>query len=235
MGSEQPPRSAAVSLPSPAVANFDRVARLYRWAEYMTMGPMLRRTREHFLPVLLEAQPGLRQALVLGDGDGRFLAALLHHAPHLLSTAVDSSAAMLALLQARCRFAAGRLQTTQAALTALPPQALHPAPDLIVTHFVLDCLTEAEVRQLALTLAQAARPGTLWVVSDFALPPRQPWRALGALLIGGLYRAFRLLTGLGVQRLPEIDRPLAQAGFRRLQRWSTLRGLLFSELWQRGP
>ena len=59
--------------------NFDRVARLYRWAEYLLLGPLLARTRKHFLPQLTSAT----HALVLGDGDGRFLAHLLHHAPKL--------------------------------------------------------------------------------------------------------------------------------------------------------
>jgi hypothetical protein len=53
--------------------NFDRIARPYRWLEYLTLGRSLERAREVFLPLLKDR----RQALILGDGDGRFTARLL--------------------------------------------------------------------------------------------------------------------------------------------------------------
>src|SRR6185437_1080687 len=52
---------------------FDRLARVYRWMEWLSFGPYLSRCRRAFLPQLRDA----RRALVLGDGDGRFTAALL--------------------------------------------------------------------------------------------------------------------------------------------------------------
>ena len=58
---------------SQAEPNFDLIARPYRWLEYLTFGPTLQQTRLHYLPALLHS----RNALVLGDGDGRFIAALL--------------------------------------------------------------------------------------------------------------------------------------------------------------
>ena len=101
-------------VPSGRDANFDRVARLYRWAEYLALGPLLERTREHFLPQLA----GRRQALVLGDGDGRFLARLLRQQPGLHALAVDTSAVMLRLLRQRCLDSApaavSRLRTLRA-------------------------------------------------------------------------------------------------------------------------
>ena len=78
--------------------NFDRVARVYRWAEYLSLGPLLQRTRTHFLPQLATS----KRAFVLGDGDGRFLCKLLAQNKDLYATTVDSSAQMLALLRARC-------------------------------------------------------------------------------------------------------------------------------------
>src|ERR1700728_4756681 len=98
--------------------NFDRVARIYRYAEYLTLGPLLQRTRTHFLPQL----PPRHQALILGDGDGRFLSQLLTPQPQLQAVAVDTSATMLHLLLQRCQPHADRLQTLQAsALTITPP------------------------------------------------------------------------------------------------------------------
>ena len=75
--------------------NFDPLARPYRWLEYATFGRALERCRFHFLPALT----GARRALVLGDGDGRFLARLLRANPELEADVVDCSPAMLRLLQ----------------------------------------------------------------------------------------------------------------------------------------
>ncbi len=195
--------------------NFDSVARIYRWAEYLTLGPLLQRTRTHFLPQLIDR----RRALVLGDGDGRFLTKLLAQNPTLHATAVDTSEQMLKLLRARCD--PTRVQTIQGdALTV----ALPPGTDLIVTHFFLDCFIQSEINGLALRLAQ---PGTLWLLSDF--------RATGPLTrayVRSLYLAFRILTGLRVTHLSDPAAALTAAGFHRIAQHQTLDGLLYTELWQ---
>jgi hypothetical protein len=210
--------------------NFDRVARIYRWAEYLSLGPLLVRTRNHFLPQLTHS----RRALVLGDGDGRFLARLLAQNPSLHALAIDTSAAMLQLLTACCRRTAPRAQER---LRTLKASALHVTPakdtDLIVTHFFLDCLPQSDVDALAARLATQIAPGTLWLLSDFAIPAAPLLRPLAALYIRSLYLAFRLLTGLRTTRLPDAQAALIAAGFRRIARHQLLFGLLYTELWQR--
>jgi ubiquinone/menaquinone biosynthesis C-methylase UbiE len=188
--------------------NFDRVARIYRWAEYLTLGPLLQRTRTHFLPQLENTY----RALVLGDGDGRFLSKLLAQNPTLHATAVDTSEQMLKLLRARCDPA--RLETIQAdALTVTPPQGT----DVIVTHFFLDCFSQTEINALARSLAV---PGTLWLISDFrAVNP------FARAYIRGLYFAFHLLTGLRVTQLPDPAAALTAAGFHRIAHHESLAGL----------
>jgi ubiquinone/menaquinone biosynthesis C-methylase UbiE len=205
--------------------NFDRVARLYRWAEYLCLGPLLQRTRTHFLLKLARA----RRALVLGDGDGRFLSRLLAHNPTLHATAVDSSAKMLSLLRANCSHAAQRLETIHGnALTYVPL----PDTDLIVTHFFLDCFTQPEINALALQIARATDPGTLWLISDFRIPS-SPLRPFARLYIRGLYLAFRVLTGLRVTHLPDPAAALNAAGFSRIQEHESLGGMIYTELWRR--
>ena len=78
-------------------ANFDPIARPYRWLEYLTFGPYLERCRYHFLNQLGQHC----RALILGDGDGRFTARLLAANPEISVDAVDSSATMLHLLTKR--------------------------------------------------------------------------------------------------------------------------------------
>ncbi len=222
------PRKARQGVPRKArqAAGFDRIAPLYRWLEYLTLGPLLERTRFHFLS--RGALAHTRTALILGDGDGRFTARLLNANTHLAATAVDTSAAMLALLRRRSAAHAARLRTLHADARNFTP---HNVPDLIVTHFFLDCLTQPELDALAARLARSAAPETLWLVSEFRVPAG-PLRRPAALLIRALYFAFRVLTGLRVTRLPDHPRALAAAGFRRLEARSFLLGILTTELWR---
>ena len=206
--------------------NFDRIAPLYRWLEYPTLGPLLAQTRNHFLPSL----DGCRSALVLGDGDGRFTARLLAAHPALRAQAVDLSQAMLRLLEARVARAgaANRLQTTWADALDWRP---HGPVDLVVTHFFLDCLTLPQVEFLLQRLQPSLAPDALWLVSDFQVP--EGWLQLpGWLLIRALYAAFRVLTGLRVTRVPAYRQALSAAGFRKVSEHSRLKGLLVTELWQ---
>jgi SAM-dependent methyltransferase len=206
--------------------SFDRVARIYRWAEYISLGPLLERTRKHYLTQLTACH----RALVLGDGDGRFLARLLRQNPSLHAVAVDTSATMLQLLTKRCAFSGSRLETTQtSALVANAP----PQTDLIVTHFFLDCLAQQDVDHLTQRISAQLQPGALWLLSDFAVPNNPLLRPLARLYIRSLYLAFRLLAGLRQTRLPDPQISLTQAGFVRIARHQKVYGLLYTELWQR--
>ena len=226
--------------------NFDHIARIYRWAEYLSLGPLLQRTRTHFLPQL----PTLHRALIHGDGDGRFLAQLLSTQPQLQALAVDTSATMLHLLRTRCRSHADQLQTLQTSaldLTSATDGYPKPSglgfiscenekgvltPDLITTHFFLDCLTQPEVDTLTRNLASTLQPGALWLLSDFGQPHPRLLRPFAALYIRALYLAFRILTGLRVTHLPDPQSALRDAGFHLTARHELLSGLIYTEIWQ---
>lgn len=210
--------------------NFDRVARVYRWCEYLALGSLLQRTRTCHLSRLQHC----RRALVLGDGDGRFTAALLHANPTLSVTAVDHSGAMLRLLGLRSHFAAPRLQTYQADVRDYRPDAASGKLDLVATHFLLDCLGQAEVDALVESVVPALAPGACWLVSEFRVPPgalRWPAR----LYIRSLYAAFGLLTGLRIRQLPDHAAALARVGFAPVAVQHSLFGILTAELWRLGP
>jgi SAM-dependent methyltransferase len=208
-----------------AAPNFNGLARIYRRMELVTFGPWLARCRFAFLRDLA----GYRRAAVLGDGDGRFTAQLLRANPTIEIDAVDSSAAMLRALLRRAGHNAVRVRAHCA--DARTWQPANPPYDLIVTHFFLDCLTEDEVRSLAEELREALSPSGLWVVSEFAIPERAFGRWVARPLIWLLYRAFGLLTGLAVRKLPDYASALRAAGFNLRQRRSFLRGLLAAETW----
>ena len=208
--------------------DFDPIARPYRWLEYVTLGPTLAYCRTHFLPLLSDR----RRALVLGDGDGRFLARLLTANPTLSADAVDISAAMLHLLRQRCEaIAPSRLRTHHhSALT----HAAAADTDLIAAHFFFDCLTQPDLDTLIRSLARQTRPDALWLISDFRIPSGL-MRLPAQLYIRSLYLAFRLLTGLRTRSLPDHATTLRRIGLVRTHRRLSLFGLLSTEVWQRLP
>ena len=194
--------------------NCDRIARWYRWLEYAGFGRALERRREAFLSDVANA----RRVLVLGDGDGRALAALLAAAPNAHIDYVDVSARMLQLARQR----AGSVRATYHhgdALTAPLPTAEY---DLIVTHFFLDCLDEEDQARLVARVTRAAAPQARWLVSEFRKP---------GLLVGLLYLFFRAATGLRTRRLVDHHPLFQHSGFRLARSESAWRGLLASELW----
>jgi SAM-dependent methyltransferase len=211
--------------------DFNRLARPYRWLEYLTFGPSLWRCRIYFLPQLSRC----RHALILGDGDGRFTARLLRTNPNIEITAVDASSRMIESLQQAATPHRNRLKTTVADIRAWRPADPSAQYDLIVTHFFLDCLTTEEVASLAHRLTPHLRPEAIWVVSEFAIPPTLFGHIIAAPLVGFLYRAFRLLANLRIQALPDYPHALATAGWHLQEQHTTLRGLLTSQLWKRQP
>jgi SAM-dependent methyltransferase len=208
--------------------NFNYIAKPYRWLEYLTLGRALENCRTHYLAQLLDR----RHALVIGDGDGRFLAELLKRNPHLQADAIDTSATMLQLLRKRCEAATSdaaiRLHTHHASALTVP---LSGPYDLVVTHFFLDCLTQPDLDTLITHINPSLTPGALWLVSDFRIP-NGLMRLPARLLVRSLYLAFRLLTGLRTTHLPDYATPLTQAGLTRIAHQHRLAGLLTTELWQ---
>jgi hypothetical protein len=72
-------------------ANFDILAPHYRWMEWILAGGKLQRCRAAFL----DSIPPPRNALLIGEGNGRFLAALRGAYPEVRCLCVDASEPML--------------------------------------------------------------------------------------------------------------------------------------------
>ncbi|MGA7255908.1 MAG: class I SAM-dependent methyltransferase [Terracidiphilus sp.] len=191
----------------------------------MSFGPWLGRCRRAFLGEMTQA----RRALVLGDGDGRFTAALLGANKDVQVDAVDASAAMLRALKRHAGADAERVSTQAADARQWTPNA--QGYDLVATHFFLDCLTTDEVRALAARIGPALAADAVWVVSEFAVPRGAYGRLVARPLIAFLYAAFGAMTGLRVRRLSDHRAALEHAGFRLRERRTWLGGLLAAELW----
>ena len=208
--------------------NFDRVARPYRWLEYLSFGPWLARCRSAQLAHLT----GARHALLLGDGDGRFLARLLAANPTLTADVVDSSHSMLKLLDRRIRKSGSqahqRICLHHADALKWNPTAGY---DLIVSHFFLDCFFPHQLEQLFDSVLPHALPGAQWVISEFAIP-RNPFAAYCARgIVRSLYHAFAWTTGLRVRALPDYAPSLLRRGLVLSHHRRYLAGLLCSQVW----
>jgi cyclopropane fatty-acyl-phospholipid synthase-like methyltransferase len=209
-----------------SLPQFDRVAAIYAPVERLTFGGALMRRRLQFTGDLADAH----RVLVLGDGDGRFSAALVTRFPGIDLTAVDGSAAMLARLEGRVRARAPgvHLETVcQDARDFVPDPRGY---DAVVTHFFFDCFTTAEVAALVARIAAVLPPGARWVVSEFAIPTGGAGLFARA-LVRALYLAFRVLTGLRITRLPDHRSALTAASFVCTDVQTGLAGTLRSELW----
>jgi SAM-dependent methyltransferase len=200
--------------------NCDRIARAYRWLEYLIFGRELERRRFCFLADVAQA----RRALILGDGDGRFLGRFAAISQAAVDC-VDLSARMLELARARAGDNSINFRQGDALVVPLAPSSY----DLTVTHFFLDCFDAADLERLIERVHAAAKPGALWLISEF----REP--AWARPLLAGMYLFFRATTGLSNNRLADHRPLLQQRGFRLLREETSRRGLLASELWVAPP
>lgn len=206
--------------------NCDRIARWYRTLERLTFGRALERRRVEYLEQMADA----RRVLILGDGDGWFTAAFLERNRVAEVDSVDLSAGMLDVAARRV----GRNERVRFHHADARSFALRDEYDLLVTHFFLDCLTEAELKALVPRLSEALREGGRWVVSEFHVPAKGPRRWFARVVVRFLYGCFRLTTGLEVRRLPDHAAIFEANGLRRIVSRTAVQALLISELWQRG-
>jgi ubiquinone/menaquinone biosynthesis C-methylase UbiE len=205
--------------------SFDRVAPHYRWLETVAFGQQLQQARIAFVRQL----DAPRRALVVGEGNGRFLAALLREHRAVRVDCVEASGRMIVLArtelddESRVDFIHADIQAL-----ALPDQSY----DLIVTHFFLDCFTKETLAAVIAKLANSAAPQAQWLVADFC-EPGKGWRHLRArLLIAMMYLFFRILAGIEAHRLFNY-RPFLQAqGFILTRETLSPNEMIRSELWR---
>jgi ubiquinone/menaquinone biosynthesis C-methylase UbiE len=209
--------------------NCDRIAPIYRFLEYAAFGGLLQQCRTAFLP----QSDGCSRALVVGDGDGRFLQELCRTHKALHADSLDSSGAMLNLQRARLSAAdRGRIRFHRDdARRRLPGHAY----DLIVTHFFFDCLTQAETSAMIEEIAKAATPNAIWLVSEFRVPHGFWGKLWARFWIGAMYAFFRIATGLRVRAIPNYGKVLQNHGFSLLVSRTFSAGLITAEAWQRSP
>ena len=206
--------------------NFDRLAPHYDWMETLLAGDRLQSARMAWLSELR----GRPRILSVGEGHGKFAAACRSRFPEADLTCVEASAGMLACAQRR--LGPDAAQVNWHCGDVLAWNADGPF-DAIVTCYFLDCFPPDTLAAVVGKLARCAAPGAVWLVVDFALPPRGParWRARAMHWL--MYAFFRRVAGLPARRLTPPEHLLQARGFQLAARCEYEWGLVRSDVWLR--
>jgi ubiquinone/menaquinone biosynthesis C-methylase UbiE len=208
--------------------NADRIARAYRWIEYLTFGHTLQQCRVAHLPSLSDKQ----QVLILGEGDGRFLDALVNANPKVLVDVFDSSQQMVDLAQARLLPSnRPRVRFFHSDAVANPFHADYY--NVCAVNFFLDCLSSAETQAIVAKIALALRPGGHLIVGEFQVPSRGLKRLHALVWLRTMYLFFRLTTGLTATNIPDYQAMLGSAGFVLVRQQTRRFGLIAAQLWRK--
>lgn len=211
--------------------SFDSIAPAYRTLETIAFGGDLQRARVACLGEIETA----RRALIVGEGNGRFLCELLRVHPNVEIDCVDASGHMLELARRRveCRLPADSIgvRFLQQDITSwTPPESSY---DLIVTHFFLDCFSEDRIAEVVNRLARAATPSATWLLADFCMPAGGLARIRARLWLSAMYRFFQFTAGIEAAELEDPSPFLRAAGFALASQHLFRSGMVKSELWRR--
>jgi ubiquinone/menaquinone biosynthesis C-methylase UbiE len=211
--------------------SFDTIAPWYRTLEWIAFGDDLQRCR---IACLGEIGPPQR-ALVVGEGNGRFLCELLRRHPGVEVDCIDASQRMLQLARKRLeRELPDRVPCVrflQHDLTSWTPPECHY--DLVVTHFFLDCFAETPLAAIVRKLTEAATENGNWLLADFCIPPKGMSRLRARAWLAVMYRFFRLTAGIDARQLIDPTPLVRGEGFALFRQYFYRKGMLKSELWSR--
>jgi len=210
--------------------SFDTVALWYRALETIAFGSALQQARVACLGEI--GSPA--RALIVGEGNGRFLAELLQRQPLIRIDCVDSSERMLDLARRqvleRNPDEIRRVAFFRHDVVTWTPNDRY---DLIVTHFFLDCFGTREAGHIVAKLAQAAAPGATWLLADFKVPEAGFARFHARAWLAVMYWFFRCVAGIEARELVDPSPFLRTEGFTLTRQHLFRMGMVKSELWRK--
>jgi tRNA (cmo5U34)-methyltransferase len=208
-------------------SGFDRVAAFYDPLSRLVYGRALLRAQHHALATGLPA--GAPRLLIIGGGTGHVLLEVLRLRPQATMLYLEASPQMLTkartLLGRQVPAAAAQVEFrlgTEARLTS------QDTFDAIITFFFLDLFEPKRLQQIMAHLYATRKPNAPWLLADF-VPARTWWQRL---LLGAMYRFFRLTTGISGQTLPPFREELARLGLRAEQKQFFFGGMIEASVWQ---
>jgi len=211
--------------------SFDVLAPYYGTLERIVFGSDLQRCRVACLSEIDTA----RRALIVGEGNGRFLCELLRMHPEIEIDCIDASQLMLQLARQRVdQELPGHVERVcflhqDITSSALPKHQY----DLLVTHFLVDCFSELVLTGVIKRLARTATEDVTWLLADFCIPPKGMARLRAHGWLAAMYFFFRITARIEASELVDPT-PIMQAeGFALTRQHLFRRGMLKSEIWRR--
>lgn len=211
--------------------SFDAIAPWYQVLEWIAFGDDLQRCRVASLREI--AAP--RRALVVGEGNGRFLCELLLAHPEIEVDCIDASQRMLQLARKRIEDELpGRSPSVrflhQDIESWAPPERHY---DLLVTHFFLDCFPEPALTEIIRKLVHAATEDANWLLGDFSIPRDGLARLRARCWLTAMYSLFRVTTRIQASALVDPTPFMRAEGFALIRQHLFRKGMLKSEMWRR--
>lgn len=203
-----PPPSVpfSASITPEKLVGFDQAAWFYDALAALVFGSSQQAAQQAALRGLPAGAP---HVLILGGGTGWVLGEVLRRAPAATVLYLEASPRMLA--RARARLARthpqrmGQVEFRHGTQAVLQPTEQFGT---IITFFVLDCISSADIGAALAQLRAAQRPGAPWLVADFR-PARHGWRHW---LLQSMYIFFRFTTGLRAHEMPDLRTALGRLG-----------------------
>lgn len=207
--------------------SYDRLAEIYQVLETLIFADRLHKARTAHIDQLKNA----KKVLILGEGDGRFLKALLQLNPNCQVDCLDSSKAMLLRTEKRLKkanLAIPNIRFIHA--DALSFQYAAQSYDVVISLFFLDNFTYEQLESLIPKLVLSLKEDGRWLVADFQYPQNSFMKYLGSSLIWIMYRFFRWQTDISATTLANpkslLEKKLTVTSSKQL-----LASLLYSEVW----
>lgn len=187
--------------------SYDFIARLYPVLERAAFGSALTEARNASLKRVISAE----QALLIGEGNGRFLADCIKAKIGGSITIVDASERMLSL--ARSRICGFHLQTELKFVHAdfREWRSSEPHFDVIVTHFFLDLFRPESQRRVIENITAHSTANTIWMNVDSRPVIQSP---LHRLIDWLQYRFDRLFSGIEAERHYDSAAIIQELGWR---------------------
>jgi ubiquinone/menaquinone biosynthesis C-methylase UbiE len=207
--------------------SFDAIAPWYRALETIAFGNTLQRARV----ACIDGIGSCKRALIVGEGNGRFLEELLRNQPAIEVDCLDASERMLELARQRIGEEVYRVTFLQHDITSWTPREQHY--DLIVTHFFLDCFPHDQLPEIVGKLSRAATNNAIWLIADFSVPSEALGRVRARTWLAAMYLFFRVTAGITAKQLIDPSPLLRRVGFDLEQSVLFRGGLVKSESWRR--
>lgn len=204
---------------SASVTGYNRLAAFYVWLERLAFGNALNKARFSLLAELKDAQ----KILILGEGDGRFLARALASLPLANFLVLEQSPKMIALAKQRLtKRELSRVQFIEMQLTkthlAEDLQLATASFDAVVSCFFLDMFEAAEICNLIETFQRYLKATGSWYYVDFC-QSQTGFQALYArFFLKLMYRFFAWQTALQTRNLVNPHSLFEAKGFRLIRR-----------------